>query len=369
VIAAASVVLVGCATPSPNPLRSHPPTAPTPTSTPVTASAPGSRVPVGCAELLDHASWQDLAGETARVDHDENTAPTDIPSIAQFQYGALSCDWDGLYGNSAASPGSELQIDVAPDARSEFENSFTAIMADQSASSHPTATENVAGDRSGYWCATNLDANGADANLPICEAEMLVSNYWVSIEISTVNKLSRAQLTAGLTTALTEIAAKLRAAVPPTQQWVLGAATPPGFCTDPASTASVRAIFGDPTLDLEKMTAPLTDASSVGLVRPYARCYWNTPSYGYVWVDLLGGGSWAIPTLSPVATGDSPFAGQTYTPLAVAGATSAKAACTQGACNAYLAVGTTAVNVSWADLGTAKNIAALGAFAKAVAAS
>jgi hypothetical protein len=366
-IVALVALLAGCA-PAVLPTHAHSAAAPTSTPSPAPASAPGSRVPLGCAGLLGASSVQALAGTTAKVDRDENTPPTDIQSVAQLQYGALSCSWDGISGNPS-SPGAELDIDIAPDAKAAFESRFVSIMADQSQNPHAAATENAAGDQSGYWCGTTIDALGADANIPDCDAEMLVGNYWVGIEVVAVNGLSREQLTTGLVTAMTEITGKLRAAGPAPTQWAAPATTPPGFCTDSTSTTSVRSIVGDATLAAAKAPVTSIDASTVGLDGPSARCAWNSKSYGYLELYLLGGGSWGLPAISPAKSGDSPLAGKAYASMTVAGATSAKMACAEGFCDAYLAVGTSAVEISYNDPGAAKNPVELGAFAKAIAAS
>lgn len=366
-VAGLLAVLAGCAAPTPNPTRSHSPapsTSPTPDPTPTTASAPGSRVPLGCGGLLGTPALQAIAGPSPTVYNDETTAPTDIQSIAQLQYGALSCVF-----NDSGARGADVHIDVAPNAKAIFESRFAAIMADQAVNPHPTATQNVAGDQSGYWCATNVDQLGADRNLPICDAEILVSNYWVSVEIDTVSGFSRPQLASGLTGAMTDIAGKLTSAGPAPAKWAAPAGTPPTFCTDSSTTARIRSIVGDATVVPAKAPKTTLYASTVGLIGPAVSCAWTSKSYGYLDVDLLAGGSWAFPSIEPVATGDSVLAGHAYAPLDVSGATSAKVDCAQGVCGAFLAVGTTAVELNYKDPGAAKNRTVLAAFAKAIAAS
>jgi VCBS repeat-containing protein len=356
-------VLAGCAPAVPT--HTHSVAAPTATPSPsvTAASAPGSRVPLGCSDLLDQASWQALAGSAAKVDQDENTPATNLESIAQQQYGALACDWDGTYTSSASNPGSELQVVVAPDASTQFESRFATIMADQTGTSHPAATENVAGKQSGYWCGTDLDALGADSNVPICDAEMLVSNFWVSIQVSTVSALTRPQLTAGLSKAMTVIAAKLSAAGPAPAQWV-APATPPDFCTNAASTASVRTIVGDQTLVAAPLATGAVSARTIGLVGRNVSCSWHGGTYGSLVIALLAGGSWALPNLVPRAPADAAYGTSPYLSLSVAGATSPKVSCGGGTCDAFLAVGTTAVEIVYVDPGTSKNPGVLAAFAK-----
>ena len=359
----------GCAATAPS--HTSPPThsaaAPTatPTPTPIAASAPGSRVPLGCADLLGTSSLTAIAGNAPHVYHDQGTAPTDIADIAQDQYGALDCNW---FKQQSAITGAELQVDVAPGAQSAFSSRFAAIMADQSRSKHPAATENIAGDQSGFWCANDVDALGADSNLPICDGELLVSGYWVGIEVDTVSGLSRAQLVAAVPAAMKDIATRLKDGGPAPAQWVAPATTPPGFCTASTHTATVRSIFGDSTLVPATLPAYSTTASTIGLVGPYATCNWKSKSHGYLQIRLLAGGSWAFPSFAPVPTGDSIATAKDYSALAVAGATSAKVACVSGECDAFLAVGSTAAQVTFNDPGVAKRASALAAFAKALTA-
>jgi hypothetical protein len=213
----------------------------------------------------------------------------------------------------------------------------------------------------------DVDALGADYNLPICDAEMLISNYWVSIQVSTVNGLSRPQLTAGLAKAMIDVAARLATAGPAPMKWVAPAATPPGFCTDSTSTASVQSIVGDRKLVAYPMGPSNVYASTIGLVGRDARCMWSDPQGGAVDIELLAGGSWVFPGFAPIAPGDSII--RSYAPMTVPGASSAVMGSGEGSCEAYLAVGTTAVEISMNDLGATRNIAALAAFAKAIAAS
>jgi hypothetical protein len=323
-------------------------------------------VPLGCAGLLGTSSLTAIAGHAPHTYHDQSTAPTNITSIAQDQYGALDCDW--LQQDSTIT-GAELQVDVAPDAQSTFGSRFAAIMADQSLNTHPAATENIAGDQSGFWCANVVDALGADSNLPICDGELLVSGYWVSIEVDTVNGLSRAQLVAAVPVAMKDIATRIEAAGSTPAQWVAPATTPPGFCTAPTSTAVVRSIFGDSTLVAATTPSNRTTASTIGLVGVYAACDWNSKSYGHLEIRLLAGGSWAFPSFAPVPIGDSSFTAQDYSALTVTGTASAKEACVNGGCDAFLAVGSSAVEVAYKDPGVAKRASVLAAFAKALAKS
>ena len=323
-------------------------------------------MPLGCAGLLGTSSLTAIAGDAPHIYHDQSTAPTSITDIAQDQYGALDCNW---FQQDSTITGAELQVDVAPNAQSAFRSRFAAIMADQSLSTHPTATENIAGDQSGFWCANVVDGLGADSNLPICDGELLVSGYWVSIEVDTVNGLSRPQLVAAVPVAMKDIATRLEAAGAAPAQWIAPATTPPGFCAASTSTAIVRSIFGDSTLLPAPTPSESTTASTIGLVGPYAACDWGSNSYGYLQIRLLAGGSWAFPSFAPVPIGDSSFAAQDYSVLTVAGTTSAKVACVGGGCDAFLAVGSSAVEVAYNDPGVTKRASVLAAFAKALATS
>jgi hypothetical protein len=84
---------------------------------------------------------------------------------------------------------------------------------------------------------------------------------------------------------------------------------------------------------------------------------------------LLAGGSWAFPSFAPVPTGDSISTARDYSAITVAGTTSAKVACVSGGCDAFLAVGSSAAEVTYKDPGVGKRASVLAAFAKALAAS
>jgi hypothetical protein len=324
-------------------------------------------VPVGCADLLGMPNVQALAGASEKVEQDERSKPTSLTDIAQQQYGAEDCIWDGNATGTDTTAGAYLRVDVAPEAKAEFGNQFTTLMSTTTNTPHSPATENVAGDESGFWCATNLDILGSDAPSLTCDAEMLVDDYWVSIEIGDVSGITRAQLTDGLTASLRHIASGLHTfGAPKTIAWRPPETTPPAFCSDSASTATVRAIMGAPSLAVYPTGTWSIYASRIGLDGRHALCYWTSQTAGSVDVELLAGGSWAIPGFKPVF-GDSIV--QSVSPATVPGATSALLGCDSGSCSAFLAVGPTAVMLDFDDLGAAKDIPALSAFAKAIAAS
>ena len=348
-LAGMTILLAGCAAPSVAPTHSPSSTSPTPTPTLRAATAPGSRVPLGCADLVGVSNIQTLSGANAKVERDEHSAPTDMYAIAGLQYGAEHCVWDGGYGVPGSTSGAYLSVGIAPEGKADFESQFASLMALSPDFPHAAATENVAGDQSGFWCADDLETLGADGPSVTCDAEMRVDDYWVSIDVGDVVGLTRPQLTTGLTATLTRIASRLKAAAPVALPWKLPASTPPRFCTATAITVRSPALLG------------LRDR--------YDSCHWVDDTYGTVDFDLLAGGSWAVATMNPVASGDADYGRVPYVAIQVPGVTSAQASCDGTTCDAYLAVGTSAVEIVYDDPGEAKNPALLAALAKAVAAS
>jgi len=109
-------------------------------------------------------------------------------------------------------------------------------------------------------------------------------------------------------------------------------------------------------------------ASSVGLAGHYAACRWDTPSTSGVYFSLLAGGAWAMDSIKPTPPGDSGIE-PNYGTLAVPGASKTLQACGEDECDAYLAVGTTLVEVQFNDPGAARRASVLGALATIIAAS
>jgi hypothetical protein len=303
---------------------------------------------VGCADLLGSTTVPALAGVNAKILQDENSAPSSMQSIAQQQYGAEDCVWDGEYTGVGTSTGAYLSVSIAPDAKAAFESQFSELMATTTGPPHPAATENVAGDRSGYWCATDLDILGADHPSLTCDAEMLVAGYWVGLAIGNVSGRTRAQLTDGLTTALGHISSELKTAGDPPLQWVSPATAPPASCT-----ASAAAVY----------------AQTVGLDGNDFSCDWSSGTYGSQHYELLAGGSWALSKLDPIPPADAIYGTNPYVPLTIPGVASARVSCGDGTCDAFLAVGTSAVEIVYNDPGAARNPALLAALAAAIAAS
>jgi hypothetical protein len=123
----------------------------------------------------------------------------------------------------------------------------------------------------------------------------------------------------------------------------------------------------DPGLTVYPSGERSFDAATIALEGRDIDCMWSDPAEGSVYVELLAGGSWVFPGWKPTPAIDSVV--DSYAPVTVPGASSAVMGTGEGSCEAYLAVGTTTVDISMNDLGTAKNITALAAFAKAIAAS
>jgi hypothetical protein len=168
---------------------------------------------------------------------------------------------------------------------------------------------------------------------------------------------------------MTAIATKLKAEGEPLAQWPGSTVSPPTFCTSSTSLAAVRSTVGDSTLVATSNPARSVYATTVGLVGSYAECGWHSSSYGYLNVSLLAGGSWALPTLAPQAPGDADYGTAPYVSVPAQGVTSDKVSCADGTCDAFLAVGTSAVEILYNDPGVAKNPTVLAAFAKVIAAS
>jgi hypothetical protein len=143
-------------------------------------------VPLGCTDLVGASNVQSLAGANAKVEQDEHSAPTNLLDIAQLQYGAEDCVWDGSYAVPGSTLGAYLRVDVAPDGKSDFESQFTNLMASLPNLPHAAAVENVAGDQSGFWCANDLETLGTDGPSRTCDTEMIVDDYWISIDVGDV---------------------------------------------------------------------------------------------------------------------------------------------------------------------------------------
>lgn len=107
----------------------------------------------------------------------------------------------------------------------------------------------------------------------------------------------------------------------------------------------------------------------VGLTGRDITCAWSSDAYGVLHFELLAGGSWGVAGMSPVSPGDATYGRTPYLPIEVPGVTSTKASCGSGTCDAFLTVGTSAVEIVYNDPGTAKNPALLAALAKVIASS
>jgi hypothetical protein len=190
-----------------------------------------------------------------------------------------------------------------------------------------------------------------------------------TIRLSALAPFTAASLGVGMDKSLASVAARLRAAgAPKATEWVAPASAPPGFCSDPGSTATVRTIFGGPSLSLYPTGTRTLDASRIALNGRDTSCTWTSPTAGTVDVELLAGGSWIFPTFAPVAPSDSIIQGP-YVSTVIPGARAALLACSGDySCEGYLAIGTTAADI-YTNTGQAGSKTELAALAMANAAS
>jgi hypothetical protein len=361
-VVAVVVLLAGCAPAVPT--QGHAPASPSSSAsqaaTPPAAAAPGSRVPLKCDDLFTTAAVGPLVGASVRSLRDDASPAANLLDLANAQLGTLGCEWGG---GEAFESGytADLSVFIAPDSAAEFSSRYRSNL---SSSSPETVVSDTAGDKSAYQCQ-------AQAEVPdggVCQAEMLVGSYWVSSRVSTLAPASASSSGTSIQSALTQVAAKLRAAgAPKAGEWEPPTSRLPTFCTDPGSTALVRTIVGAPSLVLYPSVERTLDASRISLAGRDAECTWTSPTAGTISVELLVGGSWAFPNFAPVAPVDSIIQGP-YLPTRIAGATSALLACADGACEGYLEIGTTVADV-YTNAGLADSKTQLAGLAKAIAAS
>jgi hypothetical protein len=365
---ALTALLAGCApatvapTSSPEASSSTTPT-PTPTATIAAAAAPGPRVQVKCADLYSVDAVAKLIEATPTIADDETTKPVFLDDAANAQFGTLRCQWEGPDGTEV-SAAEDLAISIAPDSAAAYATHSAENLKPGKSAKLFTST---AGDESGMLCRSY----GAIESW--CDAQMLVGTYWVTVNLSAANASGGpnptmsgvADETRGV---LSNVAGQLAAAPQPLAEWVAPAQTPPSFCGD-ASTAKVRTIFGVSGYALAASSSPDIDADTVATIGRTASCTWNDSKKraGSLNVELLASGSWVYPgfTTTPYADGEV----RKFSSVQIPGTSGADLGCAGGACESTFAVGTTLVNVNFADLGSAKDKAALTAFAAAIAAS
>lgn len=327
------------------------------------AANPGSRVPLKCGDLFTTTAIATLVGAPVKVARDETTPPAYIGEVANDQLGVLGCHWAGgepmEFGNTA-----DVTVYIAPNSSEGFAANYSKDLADVPAKAQKPV-ENTAGDKSGYWC----EASGLSDGVPLCTAQMLVGSYWVTASLSALAPATASSAGAGLQKVLDTIADRLSAAAQPVPAWVAPATTPPAFCTAPSSTAEVRSIFGAPGYAVSPEGTRYLDASSIAFDGPGASCSWvdSRDKVGSLNVDLLASGSWVFPGFAPHPAIDGVV--QSYSSATIPGANYALLGCDEGLCEAYLAIGTTLAHINMNDLGTAKNVTALAALAKDIAAS
>jgi hypothetical protein len=312
-------------------------------------------VPLECSDLFAPANVTPLVGAPVTVYRDETTPPAYLDDVANEQLGVLPCEWAGEdaveFGHLA-----DLGIYIAPDSEAGFTEGYDAFVSDiTKGASAPTL--NSAGDKSAYWC----EPIGLSGESPQCSAQMLIGSYWVTMSYSTVSPLTLAAATSNAQVVLSTVASKLKAAGSPGPRWKSPAASPPAFCTDTESTQQIRTLFGAADLAPFPSGTRTYDAFSIALNGPDASCTWTSKTVGAVDVELLAGGSWVFPGFTPVPSVDGIV--RSYSPVTIPGVSSALMGCEEGACDAYLPVGTTAARISFGDMGAAKDIAALSQLA------
>jgi hypothetical protein len=336
-------------------------------------------VPLNCGDLFSTTEVQALTGAPAPIDADESTAPSYLEALAARQFGLLECRWDGAGTGDNMSYAARLSVEIAPDASASFDKFFAADMA-STFEQHTAPVENSAGDRSGYWCVTDVSQNSGGLG-PDCRAEMLLGSYWVSIRLNEANPVAEAGASATMRSALGTVATKLRAAGHAKRAWIGSPAKAPAFCTSSASTTQVQTIFTDPGLTIVRDNNVVTPGAFQvpQFAETYSTCSWQETSgnvgHGIIYVSLLAGASWAFPGFKPTEPSDSITADSSYQPIAVAGASFAQETCplvreTGGtACDAYLLTGGTVVQVLFDGAAVTQNEAILSKLVTAISAS
>jgi hypothetical protein len=359
VAAVAVVALAGCAAPTSTATPQHASSS-TPTPAPKAAAAPGSRVPLKCADLMTPATVAAVVGVSVTVTTDESTPAKYLGDLASAQLGSLACVWSGQDG-SDYGPFAREAIYIAPDSSNAFSANYAKNMSDVPAGYAATVT-NTVGTESGYRCGSAPEFDG-DGESFGCDAQMLVSSYWVSVYVSGVAPSTTATVTSGTESILTAVAERLRTAGEPrTTAWVPSTTSTPNFCASSSAAAAVNTAMGVSDFAPAPAPTPPVDAGSVALDGRDDSCTFTSATRGAVNIQLLAGGSWAFPGFHPVGLPDDVV--QTFASASVPGVTGLELGCSQGDCEAYFAVGSTAAFVSFSDLGPAKNTAAIAALAK-----
>lgn len=114
-VAAATILLAGCAVPQPDETTASPSE-----SAPPAAAAPSFRLGLTCADLFDVATVQAQLSEPVTVKTDENSVLSNWDDVNFAQQGGLHCAWGGQTGTDQFSDvGYELWI--RPDAQADFD--------------------------------------------------------------------------------------------------------------------------------------------------------------------------------------------------------------------------------------------------------
>ena len=333
------------------------PTA-TPTPAPTTVADPVSRLPLGCDDLLSTAVVDTTVGSSAVVlQRDEDAAPTSVSDIAARQNGTLQCVWGGKYQTDGGyDDGLTLEIAVdAADAYAHYVPLFDA-------QSRGTPVVNTVGAKSEYLC-------GGGSNEFWCTGNMLVGTTWVSIGLQDSSKpgatvaVAKTRMQKTMTTVATELAS-----ITVLPAWNAPASTVSPFCANVADhTAAVRRLLAAPKLKIDDLSdqfakpdASVTASSANAIVS----CGWN--GEGYLGVDELPNGAWAMPTLvadPPLLEGIG-----TYVPVTVTGADSALFVHGgEGASSAIFTIGANLYDISFNEYGTKKDTAILDGIVAAIA--
>jgi hypothetical protein len=367
-VAAGSVLflcglLAGCAPATTTPHAAASSVAPTPTPTPTAVADPKIRVPLSCATLFTTSAVSALLGTTATLAVDESTAPTDLDGIAQVQRGILTCTWGGKDKTDSGFD-QALSVYVEPDATRDFTTNFPAVK-----HNFGKPVVGTYGDQSAYACESG---GGIE-----CGANVLVGGYWLTVDLHDLDSshdVPKATAVLRLKSILNTTVTALKGAGDPSPTWTAPADGLLPFCVSPASTAAVRKAFDSKGLvSASDDPGSGQDVSTIGQTGDsFARCDWEQKAasvpkgqYSDVTLEILDRGVWALPGF--VANPPTQWYVGTYKPVSIPGADNAVLACNNADCDAIFGIGSNAIEVGFSDLGSARNTAALTAFASVVA--
>jgi hypothetical protein len=311
VVSVALVGLGGCAVAPVVADKTSPPTqrsTPVPTPTAAAIVAPSTRIPVGCAALVDPA----VIGAFDPALALSESAPPSRPytrAVARQQAGLLECVW--------STPGATDSVDITVAAGPDVVAGFW-----QHGGPDTIAPFRV-GDPSWGFCYKSTS----------CQASVIAGDYWVSIITGAVTTTAQQPmevlrgLATSVITALTGAGAPLPAWTPPTTVWSpvvscadLGAAVPMNDVM--AAGPGVASDWNGP--GDENPIDQWTTRNSV-----FYNCAWQWSAApvndGLLVVQIVPGAEWVEPQLESSA-------GVTSVPLTVPGATDAAYRCDSNSC-------------------------------------